>query len=72
MGRKKGISNGQNVQNKNDCDNCEGSGFYFGKECGACDGTGKELVRRQLQKVYNAKNKLPLSYNISNSNQADA
>lgn len=26
-----------------DCSACSGSGFYCGKKCGACDGTGKEF-----------------------------
>ena len=47
-----------------DCPECEGLKYHWGKPCGACDGTGSEKVRRQLQKVYNAKNGLPINYNI--------
>jgi len=25
-----------------DCTACSGSGYYIGKPCGACDGSGKE------------------------------
>lgn len=63
-GRKKGVSNG-NGKGSNNCEFCEGIGIHWGKSCGACDGTGSELVRRQIQKVYNAKNNLPISYNLN-------
>ena len=49
---------------QNACYFCEGSKYHFGKECGACDGTGIERVRKQLVKVYNAKNNLPLNTTI--------
>lgn len=67
MGRKKLTDRPYKtkMQISKDCIYCEGSGGHFGKSCGACDGTGKESVRRQLQKVYNAKNNLPLNYNIN-------
>ena len=65
-GRKKGVPNGQSAAaNTDECDFCEGSGRHWGGSCGACDGTGSELVRKQMQKVYNAKNKLPLNYNLN-------
>jgi len=65
-GRKKGVSNG-NSKPKDACDNCEGIGNYFGGICGACNGTGSERIRRQLQKVYNAQNNLPINYNLRSS-----
>lgn len=46
------------------CITCEGHKFHFGKECPACDGTGSERVRKQKQKVYNAKNNLPINYDV--------
>lgn len=64
MGRKKGIPNGI-TKGSDTCDYCEGIGRHFGKECGACNGTGSERMRKQLQKVYNAKNDLPINYNIT-------
>lgn len=64
MGRTKGGKNGTGTANYKNCHYCEGTGGYFGKSCGACDGTGEERVRKQLQKVYNAKNKLPINYNL--------
>ena len=64
-GRKSGVKNGQGQPNRNDCFYCEGTGRHFGgDDCQACEGTGSELVRKQLQKVYNAKNNLPLNYNL--------
>jgi DnaJ-class molecular chaperone len=64
-GRKLGVKNGQGQPNSKDCFYCEGTGRHFiGDNCQACDGTGSELVRRQLQKVYNSKNNLPLNYNL--------
>lgn len=41
---------------KGGCFFCEGTKYHWGSTCGACDGTGKDIVRTQLQKVYNAKN----------------
>lgn len=63
-GRKKGQTNG-NAKIADNCDYCEGSGGHFGKSCGACDGTGSERIRKQLQKVYNSKNGLPINYNLT-------
>ena len=63
-GRKKGTKNG-NAKKTNACDYCEGIGDYFGGICGACNGTGSERLRRQLQKTYNAQNNLPINYNIT-------
>ena len=63
-GRRPGLKNGESQPNNKSCHFCEGTGGHFGKSCGACDGTGSELVRKQMQKVYNAKNKLPLNYNL--------
>jgi len=65
-GRKKGIPNG-NSNPKDGCDFCEGTGGHFGKSCGACNGTGSERMRKQLQKVYNAENNLPINYNLRSS-----
>lgn len=62
MGRTKGIKNGQG--NNDNCEFCEGSTYHWGKECGACDGTGSEKVRRQLVKVYNAKNGIKIRSNL--------
>ena len=63
-GRKKGVPNG-NAKRIDDCDFCEGTGGHFGKSCGACNGTGSERMRKQLQKVYNAQNNLPINYNLT-------
>lgn len=66
-GRKKGVPNGQSdPENPDKCWHCEGLGFKYGvgNPCGACEGTGSDLVRRQVQKVYNSKNKLPLNHNL--------
>jgi hypothetical protein len=63
-GRKKGIKNGEGQPNNKGCHFCEGTGLHYGDECKACDGTGEEIVRKQMQKVYNSKNKLPLNYNL--------
>jgi DnaJ-class molecular chaperone len=49
---------------KDDCFFCEGTAFHWGKECGACEGTGSEKVRIQLVKVFNAKNKIPIRTNL--------
>ena len=57
-GRKKGVKNGESL--KDACFFCEGSKYHWGKECGACDGTGSDKVRKQFVKVYNAKNGLPI------------
>jgi len=67
MGKKKEIENSikPKAQIKIDCFFCEGSGGHFGKECGACDGTGLEKIRQSLQRTYNLKNKLPRTYNIN-------
>lgn len=62
-GRKPGSKNGM-PNLKKVCFYCEGSGRHFGKPCPACDSTGEEIVRKQMQKVHNAKNKLPLNYNL--------
>ena len=64
-GRKKGIKNGEGQPNIKDCHFCEGTGGHFGKSCGACNGTGSERMRKQLQKVYNAQNNLPINYNLT-------
>lgn len=58
MGRKKGVKNGQTIPDA--CYFCEGNKFHWGSECGACDGTGSERVRKQLLNVYRAKNGIPL------------
>ena len=63
-GRKPGVRNGENSSNSKSCTFCEGTRKHFGVDCRACDATGEELVRKQMQKVYNAKNKLPLNYNL--------
>jgi DnaJ-class molecular chaperone len=47
-----------------DCFYCEGTKMHWGKPCGACNGTGKEIVRKQLQKVYNSENGLPINSNL--------
>ena len=61
MGRdKKGYKN----YIKDDCFYCEGTKYHWGKECGACDGTGSEKVRKQLVKVYNAKNGIKIRNNL--------
>jgi len=62
-GRKPGVKNGLATNTKS-CTFCEGTEKHFGSDCKACDATGEEVVRKQLQKVYNAKNKLPLNYNL--------
>jgi DnaJ-class molecular chaperone len=62
MGRKKGVLNGQGY--KDSCTFCEGTKFHWGKKCGACDGTGSENVRKQLVKVYNAKNGIKIRSNL--------
>lgn len=49
---------------KRDCIHCEGTRNHFGGECGGCNGTGKDIVRKQKQKVHNAENDLPLNYNL--------
>lgn len=60
-GRPKGRKSHSNASS---CFYCEGLKFRWGKECSACDGTGSEKVRKQLQKVYNAKNNIPLNFNL--------
>ena len=56
MGRKAGITKvGDKANSLVDCHFCEGVGLHFGKDCGACEGTGEERVRKQKQKLYNAK-----------------
>lgn len=62
-GRKKGTLNGQ-AKGIDNCSFCEGTGKHFGGICGACDGTGSNRMRKQLQKVYNAQNNLPINYNL--------
>jgi len=49
---------------KDDCFYCEGTKLHWGKNCGACDGTGSEKVRKQLVRVYNAKNNIPIRDNL--------
>ena len=49
---------------KADCFYCEGTKLKYGEPCQGCEGTGKETVRKQLQKVYNAKNGLPIRDNL--------
>jgi len=63
-GRKKGIPNGI-TKGSDTCDYCEGIGFHHGKECFACNGTGSERTRRQLQKAYNSQNNIPINYNLT-------
>lgn len=63
-GRKIGSKNSNNPYKVDGCSFCEGTTRHFGKDCAACNGTGSDLVRKQLQKVYNATNKLPLNYNL--------
>ena len=46
---------------KDECPYCEGTKFHWGKECGACEGTGSKKVKVQLDKVYRAKNGLPIN-----------
>lgn len=46
------------------CIYCDGTGKHWGVDCGGCEGTGNDKVRKQLQKVYNAKNNLPINYNV--------
>jgi len=66
MGKKAGITKGGDQANfLVDCHFCEGVGLHFGKDCGACDGTGEERVRKQKQKLYNAKNNLPINHNLN-------
>lgn len=48
-----------------DCWFCEGTKKHFGKACGACDDTGSDKVRKQLVKLYNAKNGLPIRANLN-------
>lgn len=58
------ISNGK-AKPEDNCSYCEGTILHFGKICGACNGTGSERMRKQLQKVYNAQNNLPINYNLN-------
>lgn len=52
-------------ETKNGCVFCGGSGaICWGGKCGACNGSGKEKIRRILQKLYNAENNLPNDYNL--------
>lgn len=62
-GRKLGIPNGQALK-KDACFFCEGTGLHWGSECKGCDGSGSDKVRKQLLKVYNAKNGLPINQSI--------
>ena len=55
---------GYQVYLKDECFYCEGTKMHWGKECGACDGTGSDKVRKQLVKVYNAKNNIPIRTNL--------
>lgn len=59
------IYGGFELKNNDECYFCEGKKRHFGQICGACDSTGSEKVRKQIQKVYNAKNNLPINYEIS-------
>lgn len=59
MGRPK-----QETNKKDDCFFCEGRGVKYNEKCPPCDGTGKKRVQIQMQKVYNAKNDLPIYYNL--------
>jgi len=70
MGARK-IDPLENIPNRFTCIYCEGSQKHWGVECPACDGTGLDKVRKQLQKVYNAKNNLPLRYNVSTNPKND-
>lgn len=56
---------GEYITAKDACTYCEGTSFHMSrtKECGACDGTGKKIVQTQLEKVYRAKNNLPIRKN---------
>ena len=56
--------NGNYISEINACNFCDGTSFHFGVSCPACDGTGKRKVQIQKQKVYNAKNDLPINNNI--------
>lgn len=47
-----------------DCYFCEGTKVHWGAKCQACNGTGKEAVRKQHQKVYNSENGLPINDNL--------
>ena len=60
-GRPKGGSNLGTII-KGGCFFCEGTGVHWGSPCGACDGTGKDSVRKQLHKAYNAKHGIPINH----------
>ena len=62
MNNEKGNYNkdGNYIPLNSACDACDGTSFHLGKDCGACDGTGKKKVQLQLDKVYRAKNDLPI------------
>jgi len=62
-GRKR-INDKTLAQIKIDCFVCEGVGSHFGGDC-ACNGSGKEKLRRALQRVYNLENDFDKSYNIN-------
>jgi DnaJ-class molecular chaperone len=59
------MANTKDIGKITDCNWCEGTGYYWGKECMCCDGTGLDKVRKQKQKLYNAKNNLPINYNVN-------
>lgn len=50
MGRTKGTKNGEGK--KDACDFCEGTKYHWGKECGACDKQGFDLVACELDQKY--------------------
>ncbi len=58
---------GRNKSNKleiGSCWWCNGSKFHLATKCFPCNGTGKDRVRVQGQKLYNALNDLPINYNL--------
>lgn len=64
MARKKYTGEGREAT-RLDCWYCEGTKRHMGAECGACNSSGKESVRKQLVKVYNAENDIPIRTNLS-------
>ena len=64
MGRKPGIPNGH-AKGYDCCYFCEGLGLIYNRPCCACEGTGSEKTRRAHQRLYNHKNKLPVTYNFN-------
>jgi DnaJ-class molecular chaperone len=61
---KRGRPTTDNTARLSHCSVCEGTQFHQGVSCPACNGSGKEKVRKQLQKVYNAENGLPINHGI--------